>query len=131
MGEAGAPSRWLLLQPGCLSLLLRMGCLGRKTLPFFLIFVPIYLCGALLQETAPERQRKPFLERLCRLEAQVSIPTVGGSRVFLTDTRQSTEVIETVVSFCALWAQRRVCRSYRLPVFTYGWNSKMGLGSLF
>uniref|UniRef100_A0A8C9BUY2 Uncharacterized protein n=1 Tax=Phocoena sinus TaxID=42100 RepID=A0A8C9BUY2_PHOSS len=47
-----------------------MGCLGRKTLPFFLIFVPIYLRGALLQETAPERQRKPFLERLCRLEAQ-------------------------------------------------------------
>ncbi|XP_028353810.1 pentraxin-4 [Physeter macrocephalus] len=47
-----------------------MGCLGRKTLPFFLIFVPIYLRGALLQETAPERQRKPFLERLCRLEAE-------------------------------------------------------------
>ncbi|TKC51505.1 hypothetical protein EI555_020044 [Monodon monoceros] len=46
------------------------GLPGEETLPFFLIFVPIYLRGALLQETAPERQRKPFLERLCRLEAQ-------------------------------------------------------------
>ncbi|XP_057603438.1 pentraxin-4 isoform X3 [Hippopotamus amphibius kiboko] len=68
MGEMGAPNRQL-LQLRHLSLL-RMGCTGRKTLPFFLIFVPIYLHGASSQETAPVGQRKPFFERLRRLEEQ-------------------------------------------------------------
>ncbi|XP_066236097.1 pentraxin-4 [Saccopteryx leptura] len=47
-----------------------MGCPGRKTLSFFLIFVPVYLHGALTQEAGPTRQRKPFFERLHRLEEQ-------------------------------------------------------------
>nr|KAF6441996.1 pentraxin 4 [Rousettus aegyptiacus] len=47
-----------------------MGCVGRKTLSFFLIFLPIYLHGALSQEVGPAVQRKPFFERLRRLEEQ-------------------------------------------------------------
>ncbi|KAF6126745.1 pentraxin 4 [Phyllostomus discolor] len=47
-----------------------MGCPGRKTLSFFLIFVLIYLHGALSQEAGPTGQRKPFFERLRRLEEQ-------------------------------------------------------------
>nr|XP_054098391.1 pentraxin-4 isoform X3 [Callithrix jacchus] len=49
---------------------LRMGCVWRKTLSFFLVFVPIYLHGASLQEAAPAGPRKPFFERLRRLEEQ-------------------------------------------------------------
>ncbi|XP_074237893.1 pentraxin-4 isoform X1 [Saimiri boliviensis] len=49
---------------------LRMGCLWRKTLSFFLVFVPIYLHGASLPEAAPAGPRKPFFERLRRLEEQ-------------------------------------------------------------
>ncbi|XP_045397043.1 pentraxin-4 [Lemur catta] len=49
---------------------LRMGCSGRKTLSFFLIFVPVYLHGASLQEAGPTGPRKPFFERLRRLEEQ-------------------------------------------------------------
>ncbi|KAB1252086.1 Pentraxin-4 [Camelus dromedarius] len=47
-----------------------MGCPGRKPLFFFLLFVLMYLPGALLQEAGPVRQRKPFFERLRRLEEQ-------------------------------------------------------------
>ncbi|XP_054098391.2 pentraxin-4 isoform X3 [Callithrix jacchus] len=47
-----------------------MGCVWRKTLSFFLVFVPIYLHGASLQEAAPAGPRKPFFERLRRLEEQ-------------------------------------------------------------
>ncbi|KAK2097276.1 Pentraxin-4 [Saguinus oedipus] len=47
-----------------------MGCLWRKTLSFFLVFVPIYLHGASSQEAAPTGPRKPFFERLRRLEEQ-------------------------------------------------------------
>ncbi|XP_041532627.1 pentraxin-4 isoform X1 [Microtus oregoni] len=46
-----------------------MGCL-KKTLSFLLIFVSIYARGTLLQEADPVRQRKPFFERLRRLEEQ-------------------------------------------------------------
>ncbi|KAH0520771.1 pentraxin-4 isoform X1 [Microtus ochrogaster] len=46
-----------------------MGCL-KKTLSFHLIFVSIYARGTLLQEADPVRQRKPFFERLRRLEEQ-------------------------------------------------------------
>nr|XP_048292121.1 pentraxin-4 isoform X2 [Myodes glareolus] len=46
-----------------------MGCL-KKTLSFLLIFVSIYARGTPLQETDPVRQRKPFFERLRRLEEQ-------------------------------------------------------------
>ncbi|XP_021522908.1 pentraxin-4 [Aotus nancymaae] len=49
---------------------LRMGCLWRKTLSFFLVFVHIYLHGASSQEAAPAGPRKPFFERLRRLEEQ-------------------------------------------------------------
>ncbi|XP_006100927.1 pentraxin-4 [Myotis lucifugus] len=47
-----------------------MGCPGRTTLSFLLIFVPVYLHGALSQEAGPMGQRKPFFERLRRLEEQ-------------------------------------------------------------
>ncbi|KAI4052763.1 pentraxin 4 [Homo sapiens] len=47
-----------------------MGCSWRKTLSFFLVFVPIYLHGASSQEAAPVGPRKPFFERLRRLEEQ-------------------------------------------------------------
>nr|KAF6490743.1 pentraxin 4 [Molossus molossus] len=47
-----------------------MGFPGRKTLSFFLIFVPVCLHGVLSQEAGPIRQRKPFFERLRRLEEQ-------------------------------------------------------------
>ncbi|XP_036163669.1 pentraxin-4 [Myotis myotis] len=47
-----------------------MGCPGRTTLSFLLIFVSVYLHGALLQEAGPTGQRKPFFERLRRLEEQ-------------------------------------------------------------
>ncbi|PNJ05039.1 PTX4 isoform 1 [Pongo abelii] len=47
-----------------------MGCLWRKILSFFLVFVPIYLHGASSQEAAPVGPRKPFFERLRRLEEQ-------------------------------------------------------------
>ncbi|XP_032123959.1 pentraxin-4 isoform X2 [Sapajus apella] len=49
---------------------LRMGCLWRKTLSFCLVFVPMYLHGASSQEAAPAGPRKPFFERLRRLEEQ-------------------------------------------------------------
>lgn len=55
------------------SLCLGMGCPGRKTLSFFLIFVLVYLHGALPQEAGPTGQRKPFFERLRRLEEQVNV----------------------------------------------------------
>nr|XP_011746719.1 pentraxin-4 [Macaca nemestrina] len=47
-----------------------MGCLWRKTLSFFLVFVTIYLHEASSQEAAPAGPRKPFFERLRRLEEQ-------------------------------------------------------------
>ncbi|CAH6786628.1 Ptx4 [Phodopus roborovskii] len=47
-----------------------MGCLKKKTLSFLLILVSMYGCGTLLQEADPARQRKPFFERLRRLEEQ-------------------------------------------------------------
>ncbi|XP_053413500.1 pentraxin-4 [Nycticebus coucang] len=47
-----------------------MSCSGRKTLFFFLIFVPVYLHGALSQEASPAGPRKPLFERLRRLEEQ-------------------------------------------------------------
>nr|XP_003478147.1 pentraxin-4 [Cavia porcellus] len=43
---------------------------GRRTLLFFLAFVPIYLHGASSQEGKLVQQRKPFFERLRRLEEQ-------------------------------------------------------------
>ncbi|XP_036050360.1 pentraxin-4 isoform X1 [Onychomys torridus] len=46
-----------------------MGCL-KKTLSFLLIFVSICARETLLQEADPTRQRKPFFERLRRLEEQ-------------------------------------------------------------
>ncbi|XP_008068520.1 pentraxin-4-like [Carlito syrichta] len=48
-----------------------MGCLGRKTLPLFLIFVSIYLHGVLLQKAALTGPRRPYFERLHRLEEQI------------------------------------------------------------
>ncbi|KAM5198326.1 pentraxin-4 [Hipposideros larvatus] len=47
-----------------------MGSPDRKTLSFFLIFVPVYLHGGLSQEAGPTVQRKPFFQRLRRLEDQ-------------------------------------------------------------
>nr|XP_008530684.1 PREDICTED: pentraxin-4 [Equus przewalskii] len=47
-----------------------MGRLGREMLSFFFILVPVYLHGALLQEAGPARHRKPFFEKLRRLEEQ-------------------------------------------------------------
>ncbi|XP_042554412.1 pentraxin-4 isoform X1 [Dipodomys spectabilis] len=47
-----------------------MGCSGRKTLSFLLVFMLVYLHGASSQETRPAGQRKPFFERLRRLEEQ-------------------------------------------------------------
>uniref|UniRef100_A0A2K6GHW0 Pentraxin 4 n=1 Tax=Propithecus coquereli TaxID=379532 RepID=A0A2K6GHW0_PROCO len=47
-----------------------MGFSGRKTLSFFLIFVLVYLYGASSQEAGPAGPRKPFFERLRRLEEQ-------------------------------------------------------------
>ncbi|KAL1779931.1 pentraxin-4 [Sigmodon hispidus] len=47
-----------------------MGCLKKKPLSFLLIFVSIHAHGTLLQEADPARQRKPFFERLRRLEEQ-------------------------------------------------------------
>nr|XP_019568615.1 PREDICTED: pentraxin-4 isoform X1 [Rhinolophus sinicus] len=46
-----------------------MGSPHRKG-AFFLIFVPIYVHGALSQEAGPAVQRKPFFQRLRRLEEQ-------------------------------------------------------------
>ncbi|XP_049493194.1 pentraxin-4 [Panthera uncia] len=42
----------------------------RTTLSVFLIFVPVYLHGVLSREAGPAAQRKPFFERLRRLEEQ-------------------------------------------------------------
>ncbi|EHB14236.1 hypothetical protein GW7_05760 [Heterocephalus glaber] len=47
-----------------------MGRPGKRTLPFLLVFVFMYLCGVSLQEARPIGQRKPFFERLRRLEEQ-------------------------------------------------------------
>uniref|UniRef100_A0A2K5IZ50 Pentraxin (PTX) domain-containing protein n=1 Tax=Colobus angolensis palliatus TaxID=336983 RepID=A0A2K5IZ50_COLAP len=47
-----------------------MGCLWRKTLFFFLVFVTVHLHGASSQEAAPAGPSKPFFERLRRLEEQ-------------------------------------------------------------
>ncbi|XP_016063494.1 PREDICTED: pentraxin-4 [Miniopterus natalensis] len=47
-----------------------MGCPGRKTLACFLLFVPVCLHGALSQDAGPTGQRRPFFERLRRLEDQ-------------------------------------------------------------
>uniref|UniRef100_A0A8B9YXQ8 Pentraxin 4 n=1 Tax=Bos mutus grunniens TaxID=30521 RepID=A0A8B9YXQ8_BOSMU len=47
-----------------------MGSPTGRALPFFLILVHIYLHGALSQTTGPVGQRKPFFERLRRLEEQ-------------------------------------------------------------
>uniref|UniRef100_A0A8D2DBK1 Pentraxin 4 n=1 Tax=Sciurus vulgaris TaxID=55149 RepID=A0A8D2DBK1_SCIVU len=47
-----------------------MGSPGRRTLSFLLVLVPMYLHGASLQEAGPAGQRKPFFERLRRLEEQ-------------------------------------------------------------
>uniref|UniRef100_A0A8C2VXF3 Pentraxin 4 n=1 Tax=Chinchilla lanigera TaxID=34839 RepID=A0A8C2VXF3_CHILA len=47
-----------------------MGRPGRSTLLFLLVFVPMYLHRSSLQEGSPVRQRKPFFERLRRLEEQ-------------------------------------------------------------
>ena len=66
----------VLLHSGCLLPLFSMGSPTGRALPFFLILVHIYLHGALSQTTGPVGQRKPFFERLRRLEEQVSAPTV-------------------------------------------------------
>lgn len=55
-----------------------MDCLKKKTLSFLLIFVSIYARGTLLQEAGPARQRKPFFERLRRLEEQVGETHLGS-----------------------------------------------------
>ncbi|KFO34739.1 Pentraxin-4 [Fukomys damarensis] len=47
-----------------------MGCPGRRTLPLLFVCVPVYLYGVSLQEAHPIGQRKPFFERLRRLEEQ-------------------------------------------------------------
>nr|XP_020742125.1 pentraxin-4 [Odocoileus virginianus texanus] len=47
-----------------------MGSPTGRTLPFLLILLHIYLHGALSQATSPVGQRKPFFERLRRLEEQ-------------------------------------------------------------
>ncbi|CAK6444845.1 unnamed protein product [Pipistrellus nathusii] len=47
-----------------------MGCPGGTALSFLLVFVPVYLHGAWSQEAGPAGQRKPFFERLRRLEEQ-------------------------------------------------------------
>ncbi|XP_012866761.1 PREDICTED: pentraxin-4 isoform X2 [Dipodomys ordii] len=47
-----------------------MACSGRKTLSFLLVFMLVYLHGASSQATGPAGQRKPFFERLRRLEEQ-------------------------------------------------------------
>nr|XP_035939249.1 pentraxin-4 [Halichoerus grypus] len=47
-----------------------MGCPRRKALSLLLIFVPACLHGALSQGASPAGQRKPFLERLRKLEGQ-------------------------------------------------------------
>uniref|UniRef100_A0A8C5LG73 Pentraxin 4 n=1 Tax=Jaculus jaculus TaxID=51337 RepID=A0A8C5LG73_JACJA len=47
-----------------------MGCLGKKVLCFLLGFVSIYVHGTPLQEMGSAGQRKPFFERLRRLEEQ-------------------------------------------------------------
>lgn len=61
-----------------------MEFLKKKTLPFLLIFVSMYIHGTPSQGADPARQRKPFFERLRRLEEQV-----GGSslRNWLYKTR--------------------------------------------
>ncbi|XP_052053150.1 pentraxin-4 isoform X2 [Apodemus sylvaticus] len=47
-----------------------MGYLKKKTLPFLLLFVSLYIHRTPSQEADPARQRKPFFERLRRLEEQ-------------------------------------------------------------
>uniref|UniRef100_G3T9U9 Pentraxin 4 n=1 Tax=Loxodonta africana TaxID=9785 RepID=G3T9U9_LOXAF len=47
-----------------------MGWWGRKTLFFLFVLVPTFLYMALSQEARPPGQRKPFFERLWRLEEQ-------------------------------------------------------------
>ncbi|KAM9584342.1 LOW QUALITY PROTEIN: pentraxin-4 [Trichechus inunguis] len=47
-----------------------MGCSGRRTLSFLLMLVPMYLHTASSQEARPPGPRKPFFERLWRLEEQ-------------------------------------------------------------
>ncbi|KAM9208986.1 LOW QUALITY PROTEIN: pentraxin-4 [Dugong dugon] len=47
-----------------------MGCSGRRTLSFLLMWVPVYLHTASSQEAHPPGPRKPFFERLWRLEEQ-------------------------------------------------------------
>lgn len=50
----------------------------RRTLSLFLIFVPVCLHGALSHEAGPAAPRKPFFERLRRLEEQVRVPRTWG-----------------------------------------------------
>ncbi|XP_051686260.2 pentraxin-4 isoform X2 [Oryctolagus cuniculus] len=46
-----------------------MGCLGSAALSV-LVFVPLCLCGASAQDAGPAGSRRPFLERLRKLEEQ-------------------------------------------------------------
>ena len=54
-----------------------MGYLKKKTLPFLLLFVSLYVHRTPSQEADIARQRKPFFERLRRLEEQVGVPHLG------------------------------------------------------
>lgn len=86
--------------------LLRMGFPGRTTLSFLLIFVPLYLHGALSQEAGPMGQRKPFFERLRRLEEQVNTHRAGQVVlffVFFNWQRKGRLYRNGVVSLGALW----------------------------
>lgn len=70
----------------------------RTTLSVFLIFVSGYLHGVLSQEAGPAAQRKPFFERLRRLEEQVRVPSYAGQ--LMVSQKQSWKLL-------ALWGPKR------------------------
>ncbi|XP_021077348.1 pentraxin-4 isoform X2 [Mus pahari] len=84
-----------------------MRCLKKKTLPFLLIFVSLYVHRTPSQEAHPARQRKPFFERLRRLEEQ---SLVDQSQAVALAMNQSQAAIQGDVAHLKTWyrqSQRR------------------------
>nr|XP_034362368.1 pentraxin-4 isoform X2 [Arvicanthis niloticus] len=84
-----------------------MGCI-KKTLPFLLIYVSMYIHRTPSQEADPARQRKPFFERLRRLEEQ---SLVEQSQAIAQAMNQSQAAIQGDVAHLKNWFRKSQRRS--------------------
>ncbi|XP_028616863.1 pentraxin-4 isoform X2 [Grammomys surdaster] len=87
-----------------------MGCL-KKTLPFLLIFVSMSVHGTPSQEADPARQRKPFFERLRRLEEQ---SLVEQSQAVALAMNQSQAAIQGDVAHLKTWFRKSQRKSRKI-----------------